>query len=490
MSFIVELFLVVSFFIFFFYGIVSHFSINKNFSYIFFGSYFLMLQIFVNALLLLNITILDDVSVLNNTLLKSVHLIEFQNIIIYAFIIIIFVSYKSISNVFKINYFEYYVVLFISLVSTLTLLDSNNFILFYILIEIQSISLYILTVFSKNSRYAIESSIKYFIMGSISSILLLLSITFIYGLTGFFFFDDITLYIKLFSMMKSSYTLYPVYIFTLMLLLVSLLFKMYSAPFHYWVADIYQASPLVSTFYFSTVYLLSISYVFFTFYLSFFCFFQYFFSYIYIIMSILSITLGTIGALTQLKIKKIIAYSSISSCGYFLSFFIFGNNYSVSLSLNFIISYVLNLMLLFIILINTTINKNRYINNISDFSLLYKKNFFLAIAIGIILFSISGIPSSIYFISKLHLLLNINSEYYNIYLSYLMINTIVGVMYFLQIIKIIFFETQLEKKIIINYSLWSYKDSFLFLIILFYNTYLSYFEEDFIFISRLLIELS
>jgi len=204
----------------------------------------------------------------------------------------------------------------------------------------------------------------------------------------------------------------------------------------------------------------------------------------------MSATLGTIGALTQLKIKKIIAYSSISSSGYFLSFFIFGSNYSVSLSLNFIISYVLNLMLLFIILINTTINKNRYINNISDFSLLHKKNFFLAIAVGIVFFSISGIPSSIYFISKLHLLLNVNSEYYSLYLAYLMLNTVVGVMYFLQIIKIIFFETQLEKKVSINYSPWLYKDSFLFLVVLFYNTYLSYFEENFLFLSRLIIELS
>ena len=85
--------------------------------------------------------------------------------------------------------------------------------------------------------------------------------------------SSVSMAISLSSMMTQSYILYPIYISTFALLLVSLLFKMYSAPFHYWVADIYQAAPLMSTFYFSTVYLLSIIYVFFTFYLSFFCFF-------------------------------------------------------------------------------------------------------------------------------------------------------------------------------------------------------------------------
>jgi len=231
--FILEIYLIISFLIFFFYGIVSHFSKNKNFSFRFFGTFFLMILIFTNVLMLIYITILNDIPTTISGMSKNAHIISYQNTMMYAFLVIVFYSYRYMSNTLKINYFEYYVIIFISIGSSVALLSTNNFILFYILIEIQSISLYVLTAFSKGSRYGIESSIKYFIMGSISSVLLLLGVTFLYAITGFFSFSDITLYIKLSLMMESSYIIYPVYLFTFTLILISILFKMYSAPFHY-----------------------------------------------------------------------------------------------------------------------------------------------------------------------------------------------------------------------------------------------------------------
>jgi NADH-quinone oxidoreductase subunit N len=227
MSFISEFYFICSFFIFFFYGISIYYSGSTNFLFRFNGSYFLFLLILFNTFLLSNITIFDFDYLFNFTLFKTEAILEFQNIL---FIIAFSYVFTTFNTLFKVNYFEYYLIVYISIISSIFLISVYNFILFFLLIEIQSISLYTLSIFKKNSKASIEASFKYFIIGSISSFFLLLFIAFLYGTVGLFSFNDLYFFLKL---ELSSYYFNNIYLLCFFFLLISLLFKMYAVPFHF-----------------------------------------------------------------------------------------------------------------------------------------------------------------------------------------------------------------------------------------------------------------
>ena len=316
MSYITEIYLVICFFIYFFYGIVNYYSSHNNYVYSFSGCHFLLLQILFNSICLLNITSLDFNFILNSTLFKDSSILEIENLLLCISFIFICTTFNT--N-FKINYFEYYLIIFISILATLFLISSHNFILFFLLIEIQSVSLYVLAVFNRNDKSSIEATFKYFIIGSISSFLLLLFIVFLYGFIGLFSFFDLYFFLKI----ESYHYYFEIsYLLCFLFLLISILFKMYAVPFHFWVAEIYQSSLILSTFFFSTFYFLLINFIFLKLYLYFFIQFQFYFKYIYFFFSVLSIIFSVLGALNEFKLRKLIAYSSISCTGYFLGFFI------------------------------------------------------------------------------------------------------------------------------------------------------------------------
>jgi NADH-quinone oxidoreductase subunit N len=188
------------------------------------------LSIIVNILLLLSIASLNSVF---NTLF--IIKMEYTNIIeiflLFVVFLIVFTSLKYNDDL-NISYFEFSIFILISLLSFFFLINSQNFILFYLLLELQGITFYVLTSLRKKSKYSIEAGLKYFILGSLSSIIILFGITIFYGFSGIVSFSDLFILVdNIFVIKDLNYII--ILSFAIFFILVGLLFKIYCAPLHY-----------------------------------------------------------------------------------------------------------------------------------------------------------------------------------------------------------------------------------------------------------------
>lgn len=165
--------------------------------------------------------------IMNRNIIDSV--IE---LFIFLIAIIIFVSTYSYNKSTGILSFEYYIIMLICICSFSIFIHTNDLILMYVLIELQSICSYILTAINKNNRYSIEAGIKYFILGSFSSISLLFGFTFIYGFSGLINTYDLAAYLR-FVYSVDDAIFRQTMLFSIIFINLGLLFKIYAAPFHF-----------------------------------------------------------------------------------------------------------------------------------------------------------------------------------------------------------------------------------------------------------------
>jgi NADH-quinone oxidoreductase subunit N len=157
------------------------------------------------------------------------YIVEF----IFSVIFIIYINCIYVyNNNNSINNLEFLFITFNCTIICILLLNATNFFIIFILLELLSLCLYVLAAFNRRKLYSIEAGIKYFILGSFSSSLILIGIIFLYGLTGFFSFEDLYILFLYNSFFLSDYYLHGLLI-ALTFILVGFLFKLYSAPFHF-----------------------------------------------------------------------------------------------------------------------------------------------------------------------------------------------------------------------------------------------------------------
>jgi NADH-quinone oxidoreductase subunit N len=323
------------------------------------------------------------------------------------------------------------------------LVHTNHFFFSFILLECVSICLYLLCGYNKKDIDSIEAALKYFIIGTFSSILLLLGISLLYGVFGSVQFDDLRMFI--------SYELYnPILKFEVVacfiFIALGLLIKTYSAPFHYWALDIYEGAPLTSSFFFSTVYLLSIIYFFLKLYLFFFIKFD-IFQYYFLFFSLNCFFFGTFGTLFQTKIRKLLAYSSVNTVGFVLLAFSTLDLENVEYSIIVLASYLINTSCLFSVLISvpiTSFGELRTINKLNDFSLLHNSNSFLSFFVAFSFFFSSGLPPFVYFLYKSFFFSSLLQSYYLIIVLLLVLFSICSYFYFLRIVKVIYYSNPIS----------------------------------------------
>ena len=222
--------------------------------------------------------------------------------------------------------FEYPVLIGYAILSLLILISSNDFLAFYLTLELQSLILYILASYNYYRNYSAESGMKYFILGAVSSGILLFGISIIYGLTGITNFNDLVLLNFYFNLFFESYQVSIVA--AIFMVLIGILFKLGAAPFHLWVPDVYEGAPLRTTAFFAVMpkvilggflirllFLLAHHSIFFE---------------LLTIFGFFSVIFGSFGALAQMKLKRLVAFSAINhvgfvilgvSCGTFTGFF-------------------------------------------------------------------------------------------------------------------------------------------------------------------------
>jgi len=228
MYFILEFYLLLSILFFFLFGISNAYSSNIRFPNIESSLLSLVFIIIANSIYLcLNNSFLELV-LFNNLITKdsSNNLVSLLLLLINLIVILVTRYYNK--TLYIISFEFLFLVLFLTFNSIL-LVSVNNLFLFFLLLESQSITLFILSSINKRSRYSIESSLKYFILGSFSSIIMLLGISMVYITTSFMFFDDLIVF---FSSIDSVFLNTGVS-FALIFISVGFFFKLYSAPFHF-----------------------------------------------------------------------------------------------------------------------------------------------------------------------------------------------------------------------------------------------------------------
>lgn len=392
---------------------------------------FIWLSIFlllITSYMYLDQLFLTQPVVISLSLLNSSPLCVFIKLIVCTSTVVLLLWSKDIWILKQIKHFEYFNLLLLALLGMLLLLSSNDLIIFYLNIELLSLSLYILAAINKQSEHSTEAGLKYFILGSLSSGLLLFGCAILYIFTGETNFDSIS-YLIWYNQENFELILGTMFIF------IAILFKLAAAPFHMWLPDVYEGAPTIITAFFAIVPKIATLGIFINLIWCWFGLFQQI-QPILIVSTILSMLIGSIGALNQTKIKRLIAYSAISHIGFILLGLLPGTLYGLQATLMYIIIYITMSIASFSFIL-VFFKKTNYISELSGLS---RKNPILASTFAIILFSIAGLPPLAGFFSKYLILLEALS-------NELILLAIIGVaasciaaFYYIQIIKWMFFK--------------------------------------------------
>jgi len=379
---------------------------------------------------------------------------------------------------------DYSLIVLFSILGSSLLISSSDLISFYLSLELQSFGLYILATLYRNSESSTNAGLKYFLLGGLSSCIILLGTGIIYAYTGVTSLES--LYILL-NTSNLQYVLIGSY-FGLVLIIIGLLFKISAAPLHNWSPDVYDDTPTIVTIWLTIVpkislliFLLEITLNFSS--LSFYN--NGFFlenidalKNILLIVSLLSLIIGTVVGLAQIKIKRLLAYSTISHIGFMLLALAINTNQSIDSFLFYLIQYILTNLNIFLILlaisygtvktINSKLFKDLGLSNsteagqvsyntnkdlsprisplstnitdikyLRDLQGLFYTNPILSLSLSLSLFSMAGIPPFIGFFSKQFVLYSaLDSGYY--FISFVgIIVSVISASYYLKIIKLL-----------------------------------------------------
>ena len=330
----------------------------------------------------------------------------------------------------KLDKFEYPIIILISILGMFFMVSSNDLILFYLGLELQSLSLYILAAIDRDNLRSSESGIKYFILSALSSGLLLYGCSLLYGFTGSTNFEIIS------NELNKQNT---GAIFAMVFILVGLAFKISAVPFHMWTPDVYEGSPTSITSYFAAVPKVAGLAVLIKFMHIPFSNILLEWQTIIIFISIASMILGAVAAIGQKNLKRLLAYSSIGHMGYALAGIATGAISGYKSSIVYITIYVVMNVGAFSCLYLMK-KDGQYKENISDLSGVSKKHPLLAISFLIILFSLAGIPPLGGFFAKFYVFSSVlEQEMYSLAIIGLL-TTVISAFYYLKIIKTIYFE--------------------------------------------------
>ena len=330
----------------------------------------------------------------------------------------------------KLDKFEYPIIILLSILGMFFMVSSNDLILFYLGLELQSLSLYILASIDRDNLRSTESGIKYFVLSALSSGLLLYGCSLLYGFTGSTNFELIA------SQLNKENT---GAVFAMVFILVGLAFKVSAVPFHMWTPDVYEGAPTSITSYFAVVpkvagLALLIKFMFIPFskvLLE--------WQTIIIFISIASMILGAVAAMVQKNFKRLLAYSSIGHIGYALAGVATGTVSGYQSTIVYISIYVIMNIGAFSCLYLLK-KDGQYKENISDLSGISKKNPLLAISLLIILFSLAGVPPLGGFFAKFYVFVSVlEKEMYALAIIGLL-TTVMSAFYYLKIIKTIYFD--------------------------------------------------
>jgi NADH-quinone oxidoreductase subunit N len=349
----------------------------------------------------------------------------FNTIAMACTFIFLLLSAKEMEKV-GVNYSDYFALIFFILAGIILSSSFSSLLILFLGIEIISIPLYILTGSDKRNLKSNEASLKYFLLGSFSTGLMLMGITLIYGNSGSFVIDAITN-----PQTKPGVLL----VAGLLLLMFSMAFKVSAAPFHFWTPDVYDGAPTVFTSFMATIVKAALFIAFIRLFYHAFGDIHNTWKFIIAVITALTLFIGNITAVFQQSVKRMLAYSSIAQAGFMLMAVLALNSIGSEGILLYTTAYCLSTIGLFAILVKM---KDYTFEGFNGFA---KHQPLLAGVAVIFLLSLAGIPLTAGFLAKFYMInavINSGGFLWLVILAVLM--AAISVYYYFRVIQAMYFK--------------------------------------------------
>jgi NADH-quinone oxidoreductase subunit N len=332
----------------------------------------------------------------------------------------------------KIERFEYSILIVFSVLGMMIMASAADFLTLYVGLELQSLALYVLAAFDRDNIRSTEAGLKYFVLGALSSGMMLYGISLIYGFAG------ATGYAKV-AMIVQSGGVNIGLIFGIVFLIAGLAFKVSAVPFHMWTPDVYEGAPTPITAFFAASPKIAAMALFVRAMTEALPGALDQWRQIVIFISILSMALGAFAAIGQNNIKRLMAYSSIANMGFILVGLAAGTPEGVQGVLVYLAIYLVTNIGVFACILGMRRGEH-LVENISDLSGLAQTRPGYAFVFAMLMFSLAGIPPMAGFFAKLYVFLAaVHAGLYPLAVIGF-VTSVVGAYYYLRIVKIIYFD--------------------------------------------------
>ncbi|KTD04550.1 NADH-quinone oxidoreductase subunit NuoN [Fluoribacter gormanii] len=369
-----------------------------------------------------------------NGLFISDDVANLMKFFIYISVLLSFIYSKNYIDERQMPSGDYYILGLFSTLGMMLLVSAHSLLTIFLGLELLSLPLYAMTAIRRTDSDASEAAMKYFVMGSIASAMLLYGISLIYGATGKLDLLEVANVIAANWQQQST-----LLAFAMVFILCGVAFKLAAVPFHMWAPDVYQGAPTSVTLFISaapkvaalgmafrllTIGLVDISAQ---------------WQQILLVITLLSTGLGNLFAVVQNSIKRLLAYSAISHIGYALFGILAATASGYSAALYYILVYAITSAAAFGLIVLMS-NHGMEIDSVDDLKGLNKRNPWLAFLMLIIMFSLAGVPPTVGFFTKLLVLKALVDAQMTWVAVVGLFFTVIGAYYYLRIVKLMYFD--------------------------------------------------
>jgi len=333
----------------------------------------------------------------------------------------------------RIARFEFPVLVLLASTGMMVMVSANDLITLYLGLELQSLALYVVASFDRDSVRSSEAGLKYFVLGALSSGMLLYGASMVYGFAGTTGFAALAKLLTTGAMPSAGLVIGVVFV------MVGLAFKVSAVPFHMWVPDVYEGAPTPVTAFFSVAPKIAAIALFMRFLIEPFGGLLAEWRQIVVFLSIASMVLGSVAAIAQSNIKRLMAYSSIGHMGYALIGLAAASPSGIRGVLIYMAIYLFMNVGSFAVILCMR-QHGRMLEGINDLAGLSRSQPGLALALAIFMFAMAGIPPTAGFFSKLYIFFAAIDAHLTGLAIIGVVASVVGAFYYLRIVKVMYFD--------------------------------------------------
>jgi NADH-quinone oxidoreductase subunit N len=329
--------------------------------------------------------------------------------------------------------FEFPVLVVLATLGMMVLISANDLIAFYMGLELMSLALYVVAAFNRDSIRSTEAGLKYFVLGALSSGMMLYGMSLVYGFTGNTGFDEIARVLTTDNRQLGV-------IFGMVFILAGACFKISAVPFHMWTPDVYEGAPTPVTAFFASAPKVAAMAILVRIVSEAFLPIVADWRQVIVFVSIASMLLGSFAAIGQRNIKRLMAYSSIGHMGYALVGLAAGSETGVSGVVLYMTIYMVMTLGTFACIMAMKREDGTYVESVEDLAGLSSTRPFMAVVLTALMFSMAGIPPLAGFFAKYFVFVAaIEAQLYALAIIGVL-SSVVGAYYYLRLVKLMWFD--------------------------------------------------